>query len=174
MAARFRSNTHGGLLSFAHSGIPGSLFHFHEVIAQLRGECGERQVPGRRARPCPQPRRRLCDECNNNSRHGEHAVIAPRRCTQASSGGRRRHRAFWAGLRRRKAAAAALRSIAARAILPAGAMPRVRQRESGASPGKRPRQGAFVQRRPSRARPRLQGRRPLRRAIWSSCGKVRG
>lgn len=38
------SNTHGGLLSFAHSGIPGSLFHFHEVIAQLRGECGERQV----------------------------------------------------------------------------------------------------------------------------------
>jgi acetyl-CoA acetyltransferase len=40
------SNTHGGLLSFAHSGIPGSLFHFHEVVAQLRGECGERQVPG--------------------------------------------------------------------------------------------------------------------------------
>jgi acetyl-CoA acetyltransferase len=38
------SNTHGGLLSFAHSGIPGSLFHFHEVIAQLRGKCGERQV----------------------------------------------------------------------------------------------------------------------------------
>jgi len=39
------SNTHGGLLSFAHSGIPGSLFHFHEVIAQLRRQCGERQVP---------------------------------------------------------------------------------------------------------------------------------
>jgi acetyl-CoA acetyltransferase len=39
-------NTHGRLLSFAHSGIPGSLFHFHEVIAQLRGECGERQVAG--------------------------------------------------------------------------------------------------------------------------------
>jgi acetyl-CoA acetyltransferase len=40
------SNTHGGLLSFAHSGIPGSLFHFHEIVAQLRGECGERQVQG--------------------------------------------------------------------------------------------------------------------------------
>jgi acetyl-CoA acetyltransferase len=39
------SNTHGGLLSFAHSGMPGSLFHFNEVIAQLRGDCGERQVP---------------------------------------------------------------------------------------------------------------------------------
>ena len=42
---RIPINTHGGLLSFAHPGIPGSLFHFHEVIAQLRGECGERQVP---------------------------------------------------------------------------------------------------------------------------------
>jgi len=37
-------NTHGGLLSFAHSGVPGGMFHFHEVIRQLRGECGERQV----------------------------------------------------------------------------------------------------------------------------------
>ncbi|MGE4242460.1 thiolase C-terminal domain-containing protein [Ramlibacter sp.] len=37
-------NTHGGLLSFAHSGMPGALFHFHEVISQLRGTCGERQV----------------------------------------------------------------------------------------------------------------------------------
>jgi acetyl-CoA acetyltransferase len=38
-------NTHGGLLSFAHPGMPGALFHFHEVIQQLRGECGARQVP---------------------------------------------------------------------------------------------------------------------------------
>jgi acetyl-CoA acetyltransferase len=38
------SNTHGGLLAFAHSGVPGALFHFYEVILQLRGECGERQV----------------------------------------------------------------------------------------------------------------------------------
>jgi acetyl-CoA acetyltransferase len=37
-------NTHGGLLSFAHSGVPGGLFHFYETIQQLRGECGERQV----------------------------------------------------------------------------------------------------------------------------------
>lgn len=41
---RIPSNTHGGLLSFAHSGMPGSLFHFHEVIAQLRGQCRDRQV----------------------------------------------------------------------------------------------------------------------------------
>lgn len=41
---RIPANTHGGLLSFAHSGMPGSLFHFHEVIAQLRGQCGGRQV----------------------------------------------------------------------------------------------------------------------------------
>ena len=42
------SNTHGGLLSFAHPGMPGSLFHFHEVIAQLRGECRGRQVQNAR------------------------------------------------------------------------------------------------------------------------------
>ncbi|MBI2728156.1 MAG: thiolase [Polaromonas sp.] len=41
-------NTHGGLLSFAHPGMPGSLFHFLEVVQQLRGECGERQVAGAR------------------------------------------------------------------------------------------------------------------------------
>jgi acetyl-CoA acetyltransferase len=40
------SNTHGGLLSFAHSGMPGALFHFYEVVRQLRGECAERQVEG--------------------------------------------------------------------------------------------------------------------------------
>lgn len=39
-------NTHGGLLSFAHPGIPGALFHFNEIINQLRGRCGERQVGG--------------------------------------------------------------------------------------------------------------------------------
>jgi acetyl-CoA acetyltransferase len=38
-------NTHGGLLSFAHSGMPGSLFHFHEVVRQLQGVCDDRQVP---------------------------------------------------------------------------------------------------------------------------------
>lgn len=39
-------NTHGGLLSFVHPGYPGGLFHFLEVVKQLRGSCGERQVPG--------------------------------------------------------------------------------------------------------------------------------
>ena len=39
-------NTHGGLLSYAHPGMPGSLLHFLEVVQQLRGQCGERQVAG--------------------------------------------------------------------------------------------------------------------------------
>ncbi len=39
-------NTHGGLLAFAHSGIPGGLFHFHEVLQQLRRRGGDRQVEG--------------------------------------------------------------------------------------------------------------------------------
>jgi len=39
-------NTHGGLLSFVHPGYPGALFHFLEMVHQLRGDCGERQVAG--------------------------------------------------------------------------------------------------------------------------------
>ena len=38
-------NTHGGLLSYCHSGPAGSMFHVIEAVRQLRGECGERQVP---------------------------------------------------------------------------------------------------------------------------------
>ncbi|MBV1881711.1 MAG: thiolase [Pseudomonadales bacterium] len=38
-------NTHGGLLSYAHTGISGALLHFVEMVNQLRGECGDRQVP---------------------------------------------------------------------------------------------------------------------------------
>lgn len=39
-------NTHGGLLSHCHPGNPGSMFHVTEVVHQLRGECGDRQVAG--------------------------------------------------------------------------------------------------------------------------------
>jgi acetyl-CoA acetyltransferase len=39
-------NTHGGLLSHSHPGNPGSIFHVTEVVRQLRGQCGERQVAG--------------------------------------------------------------------------------------------------------------------------------
>jgi len=38
-------NTHGGLLSYAHSGSAGGLFHAIEAVRQLRGEAAERQVP---------------------------------------------------------------------------------------------------------------------------------
>ena len=38
-------NTHGGLLSYAHPGMPGGIFHMIEGVRQLRHECGERQVP---------------------------------------------------------------------------------------------------------------------------------
>ena len=39
-------NTHGGLLSHSHPGHPGSMFSVTEAVAQLRGECGPRQVEG--------------------------------------------------------------------------------------------------------------------------------
>ena len=40
------TNTHGGMLSYAHPGIPAAWYHFAEVVKQLRHSCGERQVQG--------------------------------------------------------------------------------------------------------------------------------
>ena len=37
--------THGGLLSAAHPGLAGGMFHVIEAVRQVRGEAGERQVP---------------------------------------------------------------------------------------------------------------------------------
>ncbi len=38
-------NTHGGLLSYGHSGAAGGMFHAVEAVHQLRGNAQERQVP---------------------------------------------------------------------------------------------------------------------------------
>jgi acetyl-CoA acetyltransferase len=46
LGGRLPTNTHGGLLSFGHSGAAGGLTHVVEGVRQLRGECGERQVAG--------------------------------------------------------------------------------------------------------------------------------
>jgi acetyl-CoA acetyltransferase len=39
-------NTHGGLLSYGHSGAAGGMFHVVEAVEQLRGAASGRQVEG--------------------------------------------------------------------------------------------------------------------------------
>ncbi len=41
---RLPCNTHGGLLSFGHSGAAGGMFHVVEAVEQLRHAAGPRQV----------------------------------------------------------------------------------------------------------------------------------
>lgn len=41
-------NTHGGLLSFGHSGVAGGLMHLVEAYQQLARRAGSRQIAGRR------------------------------------------------------------------------------------------------------------------------------
>ena len=48
LGGRLPCNTHGGLLSYGHSGAAGGMFHVIEAVHQLRGQAGERQVDGAR------------------------------------------------------------------------------------------------------------------------------
>lgn len=48
LGGRLPCNTHGGLLSYGHSGAAGGMFHIVEVVRQLRGEAKGRQVAGAR------------------------------------------------------------------------------------------------------------------------------
>lgn len=45
LGGQLPTNTHGGLLSCSHNGNPAGM-HTIEVVKQLRGECGARQVKG--------------------------------------------------------------------------------------------------------------------------------
>ena len=40
-------NTHGGLISFGHSGVAGGMAHIAEVYRQMAGKAGARQLPGK-------------------------------------------------------------------------------------------------------------------------------
>jgi len=48
LQGRLPCNTHGGLLSFGHSGAAGGMFHAVEAVHHLRGEADTRQVPDAR------------------------------------------------------------------------------------------------------------------------------
>ncbi len=46
LGGRIPINTHGGMLSYAHPGLPGGFFHIVEMTRQLRREAEGRQVDG--------------------------------------------------------------------------------------------------------------------------------
>lgn len=46
LSGKLPCNTHGGLLSYGHSGAAGGMFHAVEAVLQLRGIAQERQVAG--------------------------------------------------------------------------------------------------------------------------------
>lgn len=46
LGGRLPCNTHGGLMSFGHSGAAGGMCHVVEAVEQLRGKTGSRQVEG--------------------------------------------------------------------------------------------------------------------------------
>jgi acetyl-CoA acetyltransferase len=48
LGGRLPCNTHGGLLSYGHSGAAGGMFHAVEAVHQLRGTADARQVHGAR------------------------------------------------------------------------------------------------------------------------------
>ena len=52
LGGRIPINTHGGMLSYAHPGLPGGFFHIVEMARQLRGEADGRQVDGAKLALC--------------------------------------------------------------------------------------------------------------------------
>src|SRR3546814_12831578 len=75
VGGRLPCNTHGGLLSYGHSGAAGGLFHFVEAVDQLKGRAGERQAAAARRGLVPGPGGILAPPCS--------VLLGARCCSQS-------------------------------------------------------------------------------------------
>ena len=163
---RLPTNTHGGYLSGTHA-ASCALFTLIELVEQLRGEAGPRQVDGAE----------LAFHCGVGGVSQAHyaAVLGTRRDVAVRGVPARHHAARRAVLGRAappRARRAAVRRLRAAAVRAQRAVPQLRLAVGNLDAGQRRRDRVHVLDRPPRADTRVPGRRALRDRVRRARGRT--